>query len=453
MKAAYARFTALVILAAVVAVWVATAGPADGSTIGVERYSLHRVAWKVAGSYLAVLSCYVVLGRQAWRRRAARAALNLAAILFAVLLVELPALLGWVDYRVLLTPKHVGGSGRHNMQLDPELLFHRPPHDRFVSRQPGDWTISLGIATDRCYEAEYRYDNNGFRNPTDLKRAGVVLLGDSFVEGYAVRQKVTCAAKLGRLLEVDVANLGQSDYGPPQQLVALRRFGLGLRPGVVVWCFFEGNDLGDLSDYEAAKRDWEGFVDRAEGFARRSFTRVALARLSVWVDRLRWRDSDVARRRSAQLLSEIRAGGATMYFETMPCEMTSRELALLAKTQRILQQAKSTCDRSGIRLLVVHVPLKFRVYHDLCILPDDGDLRGWKLNDLPDRLEQWCKASKVDYLDLTPALKSAAREGPLVYFLDDGHWTGDGHAVAAEQIAESIRKAGWSVPTRFTRPG
>src|SRR5205807_430492 len=47
-----------------------------------------------------------------------------------------------------------------------------------------------------------------------------------------------------------VANLGQYDYGPVEELAVLRRYGLPLRPRIVVWMFFEGNDLVDVARYQ-----------------------------------------------------------------------------------------------------------------------------------------------------------------------------------------------------------
>src|SRR5262245_26182995 len=41
-------------------------------------------------------------------------------------------------------------------------------------------------------------------------------------------------------------NLGIQGDGPLTMLATLREFGPILKPGIVLWCFFEGNDLGDL---------------------------------------------------------------------------------------------------------------------------------------------------------------------------------------------------------------
>ena len=124
--------------------------------------------------------------------------LSVAAIVLAAALVELPALVGLVDYRRVLVPRCMGGSGPHNRQLDPELVYRHLPHDHFVHQQVGDSTAGLAIPGARRYRAECRCDANGFRNAKDLRQADVVLLGDSFVEGYNVTQEAILAKTSGR---------------------------------------------------------------------------------------------------------------------------------------------------------------------------------------------------------------------------------------------------------------
>src|SRR5690606_26811851 len=64
------------------------------------------------------------------------------------------------------------------------------------------------------------------------------------------------ARRVGRTLERSVVNLGRGAYGPTQELIVLRRYGLSYTPDVVVWQLFEGNDLGDAERF-AQWRDGE----------------------------------------------------------------------------------------------------------------------------------------------------------------------------------------------------
>jgi lysophospholipase L1-like esterase len=64
-------------------------------------------------------------------------------------------------------------------------------------------------------------------------------------------------------------------------------------------------------------------------------------------------------------------------------------------------------------------------------------------NDLPEVLRAWCAARGVAFADTTPELRERVRRGEAVYFADDVHWNGAGHAVAAELVARRLRELGW----------
>jgi PAS domain S-box-containing protein len=56
----------------------------------------------------------------------------------------------------------------------------------------------------------------------------------------------------------------------------------------------------------------------------------------------------------------------------------------------------------------------------------------------------------IDYLDLTPELKSAAKHNTLVFLPDDTHWSSEGHRVVSEALAEALTRS----PTVYAKqPG
>jgi hypothetical protein len=56
-----------------------------------------------------------------------------------------------------------------------------------------------------------------------------------------------------------VVNLGRGAYGPQQELIVLKRYGLAYRPRVVIWQLFEGNDLADARQFS----EWKARVRQA----------------------------------------------------------------------------------------------------------------------------------------------------------------------------------------------
>jgi hypothetical protein len=91
----------------------------------------------------------------------------------------------------------------------------------------------------------FRSDEHGFRNPAGLydEPASAVVLGDSLARGYCIDNDIAAMMRerLGPVL-----NLGIDDAGPLVELAAFREIAAPLRPRVVLWLFFEGNDLQDL---------------------------------------------------------------------------------------------------------------------------------------------------------------------------------------------------------------
>ena len=59
---------------------------------------------------------------------------------------------------------------------------------------------------------------------------------------------------------LSVINLARGAYGPQQELIVLKRYGLSYEPRVVVWQLFEGNDLADAEAFVEWKKNPEQVV-------------------------------------------------------------------------------------------------------------------------------------------------------------------------------------------------
>jgi hypothetical protein len=95
----------------------------------------------------------------------------------------------------------------------------------------------------------YRSDERGFRNEPGAWSAGtpdIALVGDSYTQGFCLPAEEGFAATL-RETWPKTLNLGVTASGPLTELAILREYGVGLRPPIVVWFYYEGNDLPDLT--------------------------------------------------------------------------------------------------------------------------------------------------------------------------------------------------------------
>jgi len=332
-------------------------------------------------------------------------------------------------------------------QFDRELMYTRRPGERIVGDTTGDLVYWLGISSQTRYRVDAQYDRHGFRNDHEIGAASVALIGDSFIEAGLLPSAQMLSTRLSGLLAVEVANLGLGGYGPQQELAVLRRYAMPLHPELVVWCFFEGNDLLDVPRYQEFARDAEAHRKELYSFSNRSFTHQALQVIANAMTSWPAVDAAEAQRRSCRPRDRKAGEADTIYFGYSAAPLSSAELASLEVAESQLLEAQRVTAAGDAALMLVYIPIKFRVYDGLCDPPEDGYARTWKLNDLPSRLETWSATHGIPFLDLTPALRDRAARGELVYFPDDGHWNSSGNAVAASAIADAVTAHGWlSVP-------
>ena len=347
----------------------------------------------------------------------------------------------WLTTAVFSTPTTAWQRPGH--QPDPELLYRRDAHLHTRLRFTGaDLAPLRGVTNPTIYQCDLRLDCNGFRNPTDLSAADVIVLGDSFIEGLHVSEPELMSAQLERTLGRSVANLGRTGYGPQQELAVLRRYGLKLSPRTCVWAFYEGNDLQDVLSYQAeaarARRATAHPPTWSRQLYARGFIRNALAMS------LRPAPAQPLRLYTGRLVDRL-ARTTDVYFscgvnegkEPRPYGDMSVGFELL---RSVLTAAQTDCAQHGIDLIVVFVPAKFRVYANLCTFDRDSPCRNWKLDDLPARIQELLVSvpGEIGYLDLTPRFRAEADAGTLPYLVDDTHWSARGHRAAAEAIASIL---------------
>ncbi len=256
------------------------------------------------------------------------------------------------------------------------------------------------------------------------------MIGDSYVEGYMTDEAKLITTILSERQGQTVANLGHAGYGPQQELAVLKRYGLPLQPKTIIWAFFEGNDLSDAEHYDPVGQEiWQDFWFR-------SLTR----NISAFM--LRPPQECVPNARIQQLRADFidaRNMATPVFFA--PTEVESYSETLLHKAVDPIVEAARLCQERHIRFMVVFVPEKYRVYHDLKnVALRTADIRSWEVSTLPAQLHERLVSlsPSIEYLDLTSALKAVSQNGIATYLSDDTHWTEAGNRVAAEAIHRAL---------------
>ena len=117
--------------------------------------------------------------------------------------------------------------------------------------------LPLGGISDRltvfCNESgqyvTYRSDQFGFNNPRQVWSAGKMTIGsvgDSFTQGTCVSPGRSFVSLIQQKYPATL-NLGMSGSGPLLELAALEEYLTVVKPAIVLWFYFDANDLVDLS--------------------------------------------------------------------------------------------------------------------------------------------------------------------------------------------------------------
>lgn len=98
----------------------------------------------------------------------------------------------------------------------------------------------------------YESDEHGFHNPRGMwehKPVELLALGDSYTHGVCVPSDKGFVAVI-RGQHPSTMNLGVNSHGPLTSLATLKEYGPILKPKLVLWFYYEGNDLRDLDGWE-----------------------------------------------------------------------------------------------------------------------------------------------------------------------------------------------------------
>ncbi len=347
------------------------------------------------------------------------------------------------------------------------------------------------------------YTSAGWRDvehpmPKHADEARVLILGDSFMEGYSVEIEELLSRRLEKWLadrrpRTRVVNLGVGGYGTLQQLLTFREAGIPHVPALVLLGFYENdlqNNLFDLEieanhgdalkvsarpfldetpgwqvsrpDYESAKLRLDAARLRRENYfwprlLRRSALLQQLARTEQWFEakwdyaaaigragfaRLGGFVSAEAERESLSKRAAERAGCTDLY---------ERAWAI---TERILQRLRQEVEVEGAELIVFSVPSVGVTAIDRVQNSASqtlGRCAGEKV--MKSRLVEVTERLGITFFDLFPHFNRATHDDSSTLFhLADNHWNAEGHRVAAEALTDIVRSTLDRQTAMSTRP-
>ncbi len=406
------------------------------------------------------------------RRRSRRIALRCAAVLLGLLtglLAAEAALLGFGSRLDL--PLQTLAFCRYDT-LPGGMYVHEPTtRMHFMRANHSIRTFSHG------YWWHHATDGLGYRNPPDLERRDVLLLGDSLIYGHGVEEHQTVSHFLRRDHAVPAYNAAQQAHCLYEEYVTYRLLADVLRPKTVVLFVFL-NDVRDLEkkrrpeeiadppeleryDYRTIAGEVSKLQNRWDPLLERALFRLATTRLAF-----KWHQegprTDAYANRPARpkppagrepAAGPARASTADRgpVATTLPHHPVPRAIPdprrlppdsslapffseeryrpVARYTTRILSDLSRRCEARGTRLVLVHLFLHKE---------ERGPLELVAQQRMRDDLSRWATANGVEMIDTEHLFTG----GDELFLPHDGHFTEIGHRRLAAFLAKVLSSGG-----------
>lgn len=281
----------------------------------------------------------------------------------------------------------------------------------------------------------YEADRHGFNNPDavwDVRQPAIGILGDSFAHGSCVPSKDNMAALLRRRFGATV-NLGVSGFGPLQELAALSEYLKPLRPPVVLWMFFEGNDLTEdlpmeihaplLQQYLADEGLTQNLIGQRAAMAD-SMRRYLDRDLIAAMNRVDSPYENLVRNLSLDRVRETVGLGPVQIGYNLGS--MDEELGLFAT---VLHKARDRVGGWGGKLYIVYLPESGRY---MARFSESAVRRA-----IHDGVASIAEREQVEMIDLAPVFAQDPAPETL-YAYPGAHYSVKGYKVAAEAIARVL---------------
>jgi PAS domain S-box-containing protein len=298
----------------------------------------------------------------------------------------------------------------------------------------------------------YTSDKHGFHNPPYVWSApiDIVAVGDSFTKGWCVGPDDNFVSLI-RQRHPGTLNLGIEGNGPLVMLATLKEYAEIVKPKVVLWFYFEGNDLGDLrrerqnsilTQYLANKEFGQGLlnrqaeIDRALAAYLESIPKMGWSiKLQEISERIKKTDTLPRMVEGIVKLSKLRERLGLVYGTraTSPLDGTTasqrEDAPQIDLLFDVLLEAKKSVGEWGGNLYFIYLPAQYR--YDAS---KQGPLRS------RDAVLQTANKAGLPVIDMHPIFM--AQKDPLDLFAlrIAGHYNEEGHRLVAEEVLRAISK-------------
>ncbi len=274
----------------------------------------------------------------------------------------------------------------------------------------------------------------------------ILVLGDSFMEANQVKFEDAFVSLLERQLgdvtghSIEVINASVSGWGTDDELMYLMREGLRYRPDLVLVGMTLHNDVQDNQEEEfhvytdghlheksrpeIALEDF-AFLQMKEFLASHSHLYQVLLRAK----RFSWVHQE-GNRLSSHVASLIKK------------QPTPEVVQAWDMTRHLFRKMKVESLKQGANVAVFLIPLWVQVSEERLkefLTEHQLSIEQIALEQPQSHMKAIGQEEQIEIVDLLPDFRRAEKEDPQrLYLLDDGHWTAEGHRLAARVVKERL---------------
>ncbi|HWQ20151.1 MAG TPA: SGNH/GDSL hydrolase family protein [Methanotrichaceae archaeon] len=366
-------------------------------------------------------------------------------------------------------------------QVDPLLGWSSIPGlDETYSRR--EWTTHVKTNSDGFRDIERAIE----KGPGTFR---IAVIGDSFVESLQVNYEDLFThllesklnAGTDRYSRIEVMNFGVRGYGTGQELLNFREHVAKYDPDMVVLLFYPENDVADNRvAYESPSPLYQRPTFNLTGDGVIEFVPVNRSTAANADDQLDQSSLSITQRAiiaietralphvSALLYNIVRYDPAVRealsnygmkkpdyipngYYIYSPrydkrwdsSYINGNFTEAWKVTEALLLALKKESEDSGAKFILVMATTRSQVYPDWWqeSLESYPQMNGqeWDLEKPNSILGRFAEENSITYIDLLPYFKAYAKDtGPRLFLHYDGHWTKEGHRVAADAMYRSL---------------
>jgi len=294
---------------------------------------------------------------------------------------------------------------------------------------------------------------HSLKKPASVYR--VLVIGDSFTVGTNVEQEEAYPKVIEELLnkrtrrKVEVINTGVGGWDPFEYAQYYEYYGRAFEPDLVVVGFFVGNDT------YSPKKSVEELNTAIGGrrVSRKAAERVWLTKVKIFL----YENSNLARLLlGGSVKARAQDYGKATYDRADCADFTDRYLeiqksrkniylklnkrveSMAMKTVNQIKRIKIMADEEHVPVWIVLIPDETQINPLLRErVIDKADMQKYDF-DMPQKLlDRKFEDIGVKVIDLLPIF----RADPRCLYLNDTHWTAEGHRLAADRIFNNLSSA------------